>query len=92
MSNHSVVILAVVAVLAIAGLVISSAPAEQGAAVARPLIGNECMDVVCPEGLESAKLKQFEGYVYCACGLYETGKPSQSFFDYELRYGNWVES
>jgi len=91
MTNSAVIILAAVAILAIGGLVMTT-PDSQGAAVARPVIGDECGDLLCPNGLDVAKIKQYNGYVYCACGSYQRGEPPETVFEYELRQGQWLNT
>lgn len=89
MSNHAVMILTVVAILAVGGMVLTGLAKTDAAAVARPIVGDECR-IECPDGLEVAKIKQYNGYVYCACGQYERGQPPETVFEYELRHGRWI--
>ena len=91
MTNSAVIILAAVALLAIGGLVMVT-PDSQGAAVARPVVGDECGHLQCADGLDPAKIKQYDGYVYCACGNYQRGKSPETVFEYELVDGKWLNT
>jgi len=91
MENAGVLILAVIAVLAITGLVVYEPAQTDAAAVARPLVGNECADLPCPDGLVPAKLKHYDGYLYCACGEYLRGGEYEKVFEYDLPQGQWLK-
>jgi len=86
--SHTVIILAAVAILAISGLALTASH-PQGAALVRPMIGDECQRMQCPDGLAPAKIKQYDRYVYCGCGTYSRGEPSETEFEYDLSRAHW---
>ena len=90
MDNTAVVIMAVVSVLAITGLVLYN-PSVDGAAISKPLIGDQCMRMACGEGLAPALLKEYDGYVFCACGTYYAGTPPEKVFEYDAKDGKWIQ-
>ncbi len=86
--SNAVIILAAVAILAITGLALTASH-QQGAVIVRPMVGDECQRLQCPDGLAPAKIKQFESYVYCGCGSYARGEAQGSEFEFDLSNAHW---